>query len=197
MGTRHVIAVVQDNAYKVAQYGQWDGYPSGQGLDVLAFLQKEDLALFAEKIGEVSFLTDQELQDRWVECGAKPDDQFVTTDISDLFAKKYPENSRNTGADLLKIIQQADRPIKVTNSIDFAGDSLFCEWGYVIDLDKQTFEVYEGFNKEPLDESERFVSFQREGSDYTPIRLVASYALNDLPTKKAFLEQLEKEEDED
>lgn len=29
MGTRHIIAVVADDEYKIAQYGQWDGYPSG------------------------------------------------------------------------------------------------------------------------------------------------------------------------
>lgn len=27
MGTRHLTAVVIDGDYKVAQYGQWDGYP--------------------------------------------------------------------------------------------------------------------------------------------------------------------------
>lgn len=195
MGTRHVIAVVQDNEYKVAQYGQWDGYPSGQGLDILTFLQTEDLSLFAEKVKDVSFLTDQELQDRWVECGAKPDDQFVTMDISDRFKEKYPENSRDAGSEVLAIIQKANQPIQLTDSLDFAADSLFCEWGYVIDLDKQTFEVYEGFNQKPLDETERFYSLQTEGSEYTPIRLVASYSLSELPTKEAFLEQLEVEEE--
>ena len=43
MGTRHLICVVSDGDYKVAQYGQWDGYPSGQGAAILEFLHKEDL----------------------------------------------------------------------------------------------------------------------------------------------------------
>ena len=38
MGTRHMIAVVNNGKYRVAQYGQWDGYPSGQGVGVLGFL---------------------------------------------------------------------------------------------------------------------------------------------------------------
>lgn len=32
MGTRNPTAVVLDGEYKLAQYGQWDGFPSGQGL---------------------------------------------------------------------------------------------------------------------------------------------------------------------
>lgn len=31
MGTRNLTAVYLDGQYKVAQYGQWDGYPEGQG----------------------------------------------------------------------------------------------------------------------------------------------------------------------
>ena len=41
MGTRHLTCVVKDGDYKVAQYGQWDGYPSGQGIDILTFLREE------------------------------------------------------------------------------------------------------------------------------------------------------------
>jgi len=40
MGTRHLICVVKDGEYKVAQYGQWDGYLSGQGQDIVKFIIK-------------------------------------------------------------------------------------------------------------------------------------------------------------
>jgi len=38
MGTRNLTMVISDGKTKIAQYGQWDGYPSGQGADILAFL---------------------------------------------------------------------------------------------------------------------------------------------------------------
>jgi len=73
--------------------------------------------------------------------------------------KFYPELSRDTGGDILKLIMFKNKT-KLKNSLNFAADSLFCEWAYVIDLDKNTYEVYKGFNKEPLDESERFYLLQ-------------------------------------
>ena len=43
MGTRHMVGVVLDGDFKIAQYGQWDGYPEGQGKTVLDFLRKADI----------------------------------------------------------------------------------------------------------------------------------------------------------
>lgn len=197
MGTRHLIAVVKDGQYKVAQYGQWDGYPSGQGAVVLDFLLNADLSRFATQIEQVSFISNEELQDRWVECGAKRDQEWVSMDISNAFSECYPENSRNTGARLLSLIQEATRPIKISNSLEFAADSLFCEWGYVIDLDTYTLEVYRGFNEEPLEHHERFYFMQKEPSEYYPIRHFATFSLHALPNEEQFLAQLEEQEEEE
>lgn len=39
MGTRHIIKVLKNGKTWISQYGQWDGYPTGQGEDVIAFLK--------------------------------------------------------------------------------------------------------------------------------------------------------------
>ena len=36
MGTRHITTVVAEGEFVVAQYGQWDGYPTGAGNDIVA-----------------------------------------------------------------------------------------------------------------------------------------------------------------
>ncbi len=41
MGTRNLTCVYLDGKCKVAQYGQWDGYPEGQGVTCLNFLRDE------------------------------------------------------------------------------------------------------------------------------------------------------------
>lgn len=210
MGTRHLICVVKDGEYKVAQYGQWDGYPGGQGLDVLNFLTKEmDRKLFESKLDELSWITNDESKAQWVKCGADADSTTVTFAVADLHAKKYPENSRDTGAGILSLIQTSDRPLKLVSQLEFAGDSLFCEWAYVIDLDKNTFEVYEGFNKEPLQDNERFIMFEKrsesielDGQDiiklkqnYYPVKLAKTFELGNLPSSDVFLTFFHKDDE--
>ena len=44
MGTRNLTMVIdQEGEVKVAQYGQWDGYPSGVGVGIVSFLKNETL----------------------------------------------------------------------------------------------------------------------------------------------------------
>ena len=202
MGTRHLTCVVKDGEYKVAQYGQWDGYPEGQGKTVLNFLKNEmNRELFENKISKVSFITSEENQARWVEAGAEPNSQWVSMDVSDKHKKMYPENSRDTGAEILSLIQNSDRPVKLQNDLDFAADSLFCEWCYVVDLDKNTFEVYEGFNQQPLDENERFYGLnydpEHRTEKYYPVKHVITFSLDCLPTEEEFLNTFKNNEEEE
>lgn len=50
MGTRNSTLVKSKGKVKVAQYGQWDGYPTGQGQTIADFLNSDvDLEDFAKK----------------------------------------------------------------------------------------------------------------------------------------------------
>ena len=201
MGTRHLIAVQVDGEYKVAQYGQWDGYPSGQGASILEFLRnhKKKLPAFAEAVRACSEMSEEDYEQAWVDCGANPDSDFVTADVSEKFRQRYPYLSRDCCADILNYVFNAGKNgLKLRYALDFAADSLFCEWAYVIDLDKNTFEVFKGVNTTPLDPSERFASLPVEpdniGKQYYQVKLVQSYDLDKLPTVKKFVSTLEKED---
>ena len=65
MGTRNLTMVInQEGEKKVAQYGQWDGYPSGVGVGVLKFLKnKEMFEKFKANLSKIRFL-DEEGVDR-------------------------------------------------------------------------------------------------------------------------------------
>lgn len=186
MGTRHLICVYHKGEYKVAQYGQWDGYPSGQGLTALSFLkQPGNIEKLRAALHKVRFLEpagrDKELiasyEANAPEWSSQPDNR---TDEQKRWFSTYI--SRDIGANILKNIAfSEENEIVLRNSIDFAGDSAFCEYAYVVDLDKYQFEIYKGFNHQPLDESERFASIKCERSDYRQVKFLASFSLNSLP----------------
>ncbi|MAT51156.1 MAG: hypothetical protein CMK32_08235 [Porticoccaceae bacterium] len=171
MGTRHLTCVLVDDKIRVAQYGQWDGYPDGAGSHCCNFIKENDMGSFAEKVRQTTELSDDEIEDRWRECGADGSG-FVNMEVSDDFEKKYPQLHRNCGANILDLI--AIGVTEVSLSTEFAADSLFCEWVWLLNLDNQTLEVYEGFQKSPHEKG-RFHSLEsrdtHSGGTYYPVAL--------------------------
>jgi hypothetical protein len=86
----------------------------------------------------------------------------------------------------------------------FPDDSLFCEWAYIINLDDETLEVYQGFQTEKhnkgrfaprLGDKEPEAAYEG-ASIYWPVALVATYPLADLPSDEEFITQVDPEEEE-
>jgi hypothetical protein len=194
MGTRHLIAVQLGGKYKVAQYGQWDGYPSGQGATVLEFLQQVNLEEFKERVGKLKWVRKGMIEAAYKKLGIHGD--WMTMEESARFREAHPEWHRDTGAGILSLIMERDK-LYLQNAIEFAGDGLFCEWCYVIDLDENTFEVYSGFKKGPLPTNGRFEKYDDPTSEYWPVSLLKVYWLHNLPTREQFLKDLEPQEEQD
>lgn len=187
MGTRHLICVVVAGEYKVAQYGQWDGYPSGQGETVCEFIQTSlikngQLEAFTKAVRKCSFWNPEELDAEWVRLAGPSINGMVKADQADKFYDVYPELSRDMGAEVLDAVLNSGG-LKLKNSLDFAADSLFCEYVYVLDLDHSVLEIYQGFNQAPLGPLERFAELPKDkkpdgtDSDYYPVKRLASYHL--------------------
>lgn len=182
MGTRHLIAAVTGGAMKLAQYGQWDGYPSGQGVSVLAFARKmqEEPGLrnhFVDRLGKCRFLTDED----------------VNTLNAKLEAKQisFPaELSRDTSADILGMIIESRDGLVLKDSSTFALDGLFCEWAYVLDFDTNTLEVYTGFNGGDQSAG-RWAGMKQDGEEYAAVGLVATFQFDALPTDEDFIKACE------
>ncbi len=216
MGTRNLTMVISNKETKVAQYGQFDGYPEGQGFTILKFLRRVNLEKFKKRVNELRFSTDEdikEINDYLASIGVKTD--WLDTEQAEKYNKKYGWLSRETAGLILPLImgnsiresnfttgKYTKKSYKVRflqDNSNFAADSLFCEWAYVIDLDNGTFEVYKGFNKKPLGKNQRFRYMQdlnlhlRKGelkpADYYPVRRLATFKLNNLPTFNKFLKK--------
>lgn len=201
MGTRHLIAAKVDGEYKLAQYGQWDGYPEGQGVAVLDFLvNKMDKDTFLAALRNSRFVEwKKDIAPELVRFGADPDDHYsIKLDDYKRFGKAHPEWSRDTGAKILEVIQSRGG-CGLKNELDFAANSLFCEWAYVLYFDAGTFEVYKGFNETPLSEKDRFFFLEPKAEDgFHPVRLRASWALDALPqTADDFLAAFPSDDEEE
>ena len=199
MGTRHLTIVFDAGEYRVAQYGQWDGYPEGAGVKILRFLRDEmDEFKFRIRLSRFNFIEES-------------DNDAIKKRIDMAFSDGiggycFPEFSRDTGCDILPMIQNGMATTRyLGNNLDFAADSVFCEWAYVVDFYHRTFEVFQGFNKTPLEENERFYflidkadpDHAPSGARYYPVRLAATFDLDNLPEDDEFLDVFKDNDEED
>lgn len=155
MGTRHLVVVVQDDKIKVAQYGQFDGYIAGAGSEVIDFIQDKLSNViiskkFRDNVRESFFANDEYIRKAKIDCGFDPDQEYVS--YGDLnwknYIDTYPQFSREVSTDILHMICESS--LALIDSFSFGKDSLFCEYAYLIDLDKDELQIYTGFNKSPL-----------------------------------------------
>lgn len=189
MGTRNLTMVISNGETKIAQYGQWDGYPSGQGVTALNFLLNNNLEIFKEKLNRIKFIDEAkqaEINEYVKSIGS--DNGWLNLKQAELYQEKYPHLTRDTAAEILQLVMDDEgSEIWLYDHTSFAAESVFCEWGYVIDLDKGTFEIYQGFQNKPLGKTQRFKSMEKEGMKYYPIRMIKKYKLDELPTEEKFL----------
>jgi hypothetical protein len=190
MGTRGFITFVVDGQEKTA-YNHWDSYPDGLGVRVLAFSR--------EAARHPAALREAAKRLRVIQADEKP-----TAEDVERLAPYTDLGVSNQSTDdwycLLRATQGDPAAILEAGIIEDAGnfplDSLFAEWGYVIDLDGDgVLEVYRGFQTAPHDKG-RFAS--REGgepSEYYPVTLAARFALASLPSEEQFLAALKEDEE--
>ena len=126
MGTRNLTIAVMDGKTRVAQYGQWDGYPEGQGTTILEFLKSADLDLFKKKLETTAFVDDekQEEIDKWLKkIGCE--NGWMNMEQSKKYQKKYPLMTRDNGGAILELIYDSTDSINwINNSEEFVGDLL-------------------------------------------------------------------------
>jgi hypothetical protein len=139
MGTRGLTKVIYEGDIKVAQYGQWDHYPSGQGVAILSFLRGEgNLELLKNGIKNIKNISDETL-DKYVNEFSDNDNGMMTMEQAESFKDKYPSLSRDTGGEILSVIANATTDVPLVLDPEFENDDLFCEGVYTVDLDQSMF----------------------------------------------------------
>jgi hypothetical protein len=163
MGTRNLTVVKNlEGTTKIAQYGQWDGYPSYSGIQALEFLRdKTNRDNLMVELQQVEFITDYEVDTLYK--------QYESTDWENKdFLNAYPGLHRDTGVGILEVVANTTKTIKTVDNSEFRNDDLFCEGIYEVDFSTNKFiSTYGGMVVEydldtlPSDE-EYLASFEKD-----------------------------------
>jgi hypothetical protein len=172
MGTRGLWGFVIDGETKVT-YNHFDSYPGGLGTDLVKALgnwDPQNLLASARALKMVN--ADDKPTTEQQQTLAGYADLTVSTQSLD----EWYVLLRDTQGDMQATLDAGF----MIDSFAFGFDSLFCEWGYVINLDGDgaTFEIYKGFQKSTTD-----TGLWRDGGmdhDYGPIALIERLSLDTL-----------------
>lgn len=156
MGTRNLTMVInQKGEKKVAQYGQWDGYPSGVGVCVLNFLKNGDLfEKFKNNLSKVRFLDEEGVDKEFIESYNKNAPQWSNepdnrTKEQKIWFDTYC--SRDLAEEVLtNIANSTDEEIILMDRENTAKGDGWVEYSYVINLQENTLGVYGHIDQEPM-----------------------------------------------
>jgi hypothetical protein len=123
MGTRHRQAVItKEGEMKIQQYGQWDGYPDGQGTSILNYLRKGNLEKYQENLNKIPVINEEQIAE------VNKDPNWTTN---------YPYLSRDCGSNIHQMIE--DGKVKFVIHTDLEECQQWCEGFYTIDFQKGLF----------------------------------------------------------
>lgn len=178
-------------------YNHCDSYPDGLGMEIL-----HDIKKIIKKHG-IGYVIEKAEKVRLIDENVPPtvDDIFNLRAYTDLSVSHRSTQdwyclTRKLQGDIAAILEAG----YMTDSPDFIKKSLFCEWGYIINLDENVLEVYKGFQHNPHTLG-RYSSYQPpkkwpngkvNDSPYYACALIATFPLNNLPKPSVFLKTIEK-----
>ena len=167
MGTRNLTKVINEQGeVVVAQYGQWDGYPSGQGVNALnaIFYYLDEIK---QGIKRVYWISQDELDEIYASL---PEVNYLGTEDNDKFRTLYPNLTRDTCAKILNVIAFSVGKVGLVDDSEFEQDTLMCEGIYTLDLQQNKFiSVYHGvkveFDLDELPSPQKYADAFKEAMD--------------------------------
>lgn len=142
MGTRGLIGVVADGVFK-GTYNHFDSYPEELGVSIAKQVQtfRENLDLWRDRAKELVLIGENTTPDRADKRRWAP---YTDLTVSERSTADWYCLTRGAQGKL-------DLVLEIGQAIDsrtFVHDSLFCEYAYVVDFDKDDLICLKGFNKD-------------------------------------------------
>lgn len=185
MSTRGLYGFRKNGVDKTT-YNHCDSYPSWLGQKVVEFCKlhsiKEMNTIF-DKIVMVN--RDDVPTEKQIEECIK--NGYADFNVSSQSKTDWYCLLRNCQGDL-ECLAKAKNNAYMEDHNEFIKDSLFCEYAYIINLDDEVLEFWEGFQKEPQ-EGNRYGT--EPDRDYYPCKLSLIFPLNEIDDINKIVEMME------
>jgi len=149
MGTRGLIGMYKKGVTK-AIYNHYDSYPSYLGEEIREYIAGTSVLKLNTGFDRIVFVD--------------ADTEVTPEHIIKLFNFWYGDVEKNAIGDkdsgmhvMYDLLSRSHTDLQfcidagmMIDGIDFIKDSLFCEWAYLINLDRGVLEVYRGFQHKPV-----------------------------------------------
>jgi hypothetical protein len=173
MGTRGTYGFRKDGSDKLT-YNHFDSYPDGLGKTMIEFVQEstdEQLGAYAQEMVMVD--SNVPATPKQVEACKQYFDGEVGNRMSTDWYGLLRE-AQGTPSEYAKGLRYM-----IDNS-DFVKDSLFCEYGYIVNMDEGVLEFYKGFNKNP-DADGRYAQIDAtDEMGYVGIELIKAFTFAEI-----------------
>lgn len=142
MGTRHIIKVKKNGKPWISQYGQWDGYPTGQGRDVIGFIRDERYMRYLESgidRGDIIPITEEECEEKINKLTEFiKDDKVLNGMVTQMFITST--FCRDAGSKCLRVFA---KPFEGKKYAVISEPSGWEEYMYTVDLDQGILRIEE------------------------------------------------------
>lgn len=158
MGTRGTYGYRKNKQDKL-MYNNYDSYPEVLGQNMLKYIKMYSTKEINEVCENIKFIEKNDFLNLSIKMKEKIQSRKI-------YLSSFHE----------------DPTILMPEDNDFIKDSLFCEWGYIVNLDTECLEVWIGFQKK-AQKGNRY-GRKKNGDGYYPCALVAEIPFEDLRKDK-------------
>lgn len=141
MGTRGAYGFIKNGEMKIT-YNHYDSYLSELGFNVMRFIAATSNIELNEIFGNIIMVREdtKPTEEQIKEC-----EKYLNLDVGNQNIDDWYCLLREAQGNLNEYKKGLRYMI---DNKEFMGDSLFCEYAYILNLDNNYLEIYKGFNKD-------------------------------------------------
>lgn len=172
MGTRGIYGLRKNGKDKLT-YNHYDSYPEGLGKDILTFIAENKSKL--NEVYDNIILVNEDTTPTQEQIEACK--EYTNLSVSEKSTDDWYCLLRNTQGYLTPYL---NGKLYMINNEDFIKNSLFCEYGYIINLDENVLEFWVGFQTTPTQDNRYGTETIEKDYGYYPCKNVLNIPLEEI-----------------